>query len=97
MCDNDEGNPTWYRFDRCDVVLFCVVAWWYGWGISWEREFLAWDDKANFVDNLRLHSLVPSDVWWLWHDGVVLGVYEPVASLFKTIQIVGGGGLRAST
>lgn len=44
-----------------------------------------WDDRKNYVNNLRVHSLSFSNIYWAFTDGVVLGVYEPVSLIIKQV------------
>ena len=75
--------------------LAAVVAAWYLWHVPDDRAFLSWDDHANFVANPHIRRLDRDSVWWLLRHGVVLGVYEPVALLLKTVQVALGGGVSA--
>mmetsp|Transcript_43464 Transcript_43464/g.132240 ORF Transcript_43464/g.132240 Transcript_43464/m.132240 type:complete len:815 (-) Transcript_43464:747-3191(-) len=49
-----------------------------------EWEYL-WDDRKNYVNNIRVHSLSLSNIYWAFTDGVVLGVYEPVSLIIKQL------------
>jgi hypothetical protein len=49
---------------------------------SGEKEWV-YDDRQNYRDNPRVASLSGSNVQWAFESGVVVGVYEPVANVFK--------------
>ena len=56
--------------------------------------YLQYDDEKNYNDVAQLYSFSSESLRWVWEDGVVLGVWEPVALLFKMAWHVGtsGGG-----
>ena len=41
--------------------------------------YLQYDDEKNYVDVRQLYELTAENFEWILWDGVVLGVYEPVA------------------
>ena len=47
------------------------------------RQFVEYDDPVNFVNNPHIHGFTSENLSWIWRDGVVLGVWEPAALLFK--------------
>ena len=57
--------------------------------------YLQYDDEKNYEEVPQLHSLIHT-LRWVLEDGVILGVWEPVALLFKAGWHVasGGGGPR---
>jgi hypothetical protein len=54
-------------------------------GVGLPRQFLAYDDPVNFERNVHTHSCTPDTLRWVWRDGVVLGVWEPVSLIFKAV------------
>lgn len=62
------------------LVAFTDVVWSDG-----TKEWLNFDDYSNFRDNERIRSLSAENVRWAFREGVVLGVYEPLALLFKSM------------
>eukprot|EP01043_Picozoa_sp_COSAG02_P048340 COSAG02_NODE_4738_length_5037_cov_3.804172_4_plen_189_part_00 len=60
--------------------------------IAGPTTYLQYDDERNYQDVAQLYSLNSENLWWIWEDGVVLGVWEPVALLFKMAWHVGTGG-----
>lgn len=54
--------------------------------------YLQYDDEKNYDDVAQLYSFSSESLRWVWEDGVVLGVWEPVALLFKMAWHVGTGG-----
>ena len=54
--------------------------------------YLQYDDEKNYEDVAQLYTLSEANVRWVFEDGVVLGVWEPVALLFKAAWHVGTGG-----
>lgn len=54
--------------------------------------YLQYDDEKNYQDVAQLYSFDSENLWWVWEDGVVLGVWEPIALLFKMVWHVGTGG-----
>lgn len=61
------------------------------WGGSASRAFVSYDDHANFVEKRHLlYSSSWSSVQWCF-QATVLGVYEPVALLFKKALFLVGG------
>jgi hypothetical protein len=51
---------------------------------SEEREWV-YDDRQNYRDNPRVLELSSSNIQWAFESGVVVGVYEPVANMFKML------------
>ena len=45
--------------------------------------FLSHDDPQNFLQNPHIQAATAANLRWIVADGTVLGVYEPVALLFK--------------
>jgi hypothetical protein len=43
------------------------------------------DDGKNFLENTRILSLSSENVSWMFRDGVLIGVYEPLSLLLKAI------------
>ena len=56
--------------------------------------YLQYDDEKNYDDVSQLYSFSRANLRWVWEDGVVLGVWEPIALMFKMAWHVatGGGG-----
>jgi hypothetical protein len=54
-------------------------------------EWLDLDDHENFRDNEYIKAFSVSNAMWAIKDGTILGVYEPVSLLFKTLVSVGFG------
>jgi hypothetical protein len=54
--------------------------------------YLQYDDEKNYQDVAQLYSFGSESLRWAWEDGVVLGVWEPVALLFKMVWHAGTGG-----
>eukprot|EP00939_MAST-03C_sp_MAST-3C-sp1_P002886 g2886.t1 len=69
----------------CTLVLFVALVWTYRRILSSACEFTNFDDDVNFVENDRIHYMTDENLRWMVREGQVLGVYEPVANLFKTI------------
>ena len=52
------------------------------------REWLSYDDEHNFANNAHLRrGLRWSTARWAWTDGVILGVWEPVALVAKSALV----------
>eukprot|EP01051_Picozoa_sp_SAG22_P001327 SAG22_NODE_51_length_24458_cov_19.853161_7_plen_1030_part_00 len=54
--------------------------------------YISHDDPQNYVSNARIHSPTAANLRWIAGHGTVLGVYEPVALLFKLGWWTGAGG-----
>ena len=59
------------------------------------KAFLSYDDPLNFVENQHIRAFSAENLRWIARDGVVYGVWEPVALLLKTLAYVCGAGRDA--
>ena len=60
------------------------------------KEYLDYDDRLNFMRDPRTHALTGANVAWAFHDGEVLGVWEPCSLCLKMAtatmwRLTGGG------
>ena len=51
-----------------------------------DASFLNYDDEDNYVNNAFVQQCSVANVRWMLSDGVVLGVWEPAALLFKMVH-----------
>mmetsp|Transcript_3536 Transcript_3536/g.6682 ORF Transcript_3536/g.6682 Transcript_3536/m.6682 type:complete len:758 (+) Transcript_3536:187-2460(+) len=72
------------------IAVFCLAALPFMLAYDNDKEFQTlWDDHENFVANprIRVNSDSMFEFWnnmlWMWLDGVVFFVYEPIALTFK--------------
>ena len=70
------------------LLLSCVTAGAFSrlaLGPAWE--WSNYDDPVNFLQNPHIHRLSRENLRWMLREGVVVGVYEPVANVFKALQV----------
>ena len=69
-----------------------AAAWWpvVTSDVAWN--FLGIDDERNFVKTEQVHALTWDNIKWAIWDGVVIGVYEPVAMVVKMVHADYHGG-----
>lgn len=76
-----------------DVVVICgVTCATFSRLVTGPVTYLQYDDEKNYQDVSQLYSCSRENLRWIWEEGVVLGVWEPVALLFKMAWHVGSGG-----
>jgi hypothetical protein len=63
--------------------------------LSSGRSFVAYDDEYNFEE--QGWELSWAKLRWIWTDGVVLGVYEPVSLMFKWLVFMPSGGVASAS
>ena len=50
-----------------------------------EKQFQSdWDDRVNFIENEHIQNWSWSSLEWMWLDGILIGVYEPMSLMFKS-------------
>ena len=67
----------------CHAVICAAICATFGPAAVADTAYLSHDDPANFVTNGRIQTATVANIGWIVADGTVLGVYEPVALLFK--------------
>ena len=67
----------------CIFLLVLVILLSYSGIFSGHWEWINFDDMENFVENKHIQSLSLENIRWIFADGIVLGVYEPVSNLVK--------------
>lgn len=77
LCADDRNVPLFMRFQ-----IF-----------SSRWEFTNFDDDVNFVQNTHLSPLTLQNLWWMFHEGVVIGVYEPVGGMVLNHEAKPNAGL----
>ena len=45
------------------------------------------DDQANYLENERILSLSRANLEWMFREGVLIGVYEPLSLLLKVLPV----------
>ena len=78
----------------CALVLLCTC-WTYAPLLRHERAFVAYDDRFNYEE--QSWALTSTKLRWIWAEGVVLGVYEPVALCAKCLIFAANGGVASAT
>lgn len=69
-----------------------AAAWWSVATSDVAWNFLGIDDERNFVKTEQVHALTWDNIKWAIWDGVVIGVYEPVAMVVKMVHADYHGG-----
>eukprot|EP01052_Picozoa_sp_SAG31_P028212 SAG31_NODE_2704_length_5215_cov_11.187647_1_plen_404_part_00 len=82
----------WMWCSLSHLVIWSSIWFSFGPASRIDAGFISHDDPANFVDNARIQRLSLENIRWIFIDGTVLGVYEPMALLAKLFWWVGLGG-----
>ena len=67
------------------VLLTCVMVYWDI--FMTRRKFTNYDDPVNYEQNERVKRVSAENLRWIFFDGALVGVYEPVSNFIKMILL----------
>jgi hypothetical protein len=86
-----ESLVEWYKrlplvtIGTVSVLLTCVMVYW---DVCVNRRvFTNYDDPVNYVRNERVKRFSAENLRWIFIDGAVVGVYEPVSNFVKMVVL----------
>ncbi|WP_165233977.1 tetratricopeptide repeat protein [Aquisphaera insulae] len=79
-----DSGLAWRVSFRVALVAFAAFA------AILDNDFVAWDDRENFVDNPAFRGLGPSQLGWAWTT-FWMGVYQPIAWMLASAEHAASG------